>query len=40
MEQQFAGLGRNAEQELQDEIAGDDVKLNFVLPGKEEIFFS
>ena len=38
MEAQFAALGQNAdgktsEQQLQDEIAGGDVKLNFVIQG-------
>ena len=42
MEKQFAALqnkdGKTSEQQLQDEIAGDDVKLSFNLQGSPDIF--
>ena len=47
MEQKFAELGQNAdgktsEQQLQDEIAGCDIKLNFYLDGSDasQVFHS
>ena len=45
MDNQFAAVnsyadGKSTEQQLQDEIAGDDVKLNFVIQGQTDVFHS